>query len=228
MKIPPPVRPWALAVPACSIIVVYLLISGWNRGLRLSALANKVQRIHETLPTTGRITETRTARDATNRLAVALEADETAQYTRLWASLGAHASDASRRAAADWLADMFDRNQVALLELVPTQIEPSALYPSLRPLNDYFKTTRGAQSPGFWRAKLSGGYLDVLSAMRELAASDHLVIVLSLSWTDRSDGLGIPVGASPGNDRPWDSIPGVANDSKASEMNDAWSLVLWM
>lgn len=228
MKIPPAARPWALAVPACSILVVYFLMSGWNRGLRLSALTGKVQRLHETLPSTARMTETRNARDATNRIAMAIEASESVEYARLWSSLGTHASDAARRAAADWLADMLDRNQVALLELVPTPIELSSLNPSLRPLSDYFKSARGPQSPSFWRARVSGAYLDVLSAMRELSASDHLVIVLGLSWSAGVDGLGTPVGTSTSNAKPWDSIPSGPIDSNSGDINDAWSLLLWM
>lgn len=92
---------------------------------------------------------------------------------------------ARRGAASEVIAELWGRHSLLLQEQSPLLNAEGRLSPTLARLVQHARTAALSQhGPGLWEIKLTGGYLQMLGALQEIAASDLPSVPVSLEMAN--------------------------------------------
>lgn len=92
---------------------------------------------------------------------------------------------ARRGAASEMIAQLWGRHGMLLQEQTPLVNAEGRLSPTLARLVQHARTAALSQhGPGLWEIKLTGGYLQMLSALQEIASSDLPSVPVSLEMSN--------------------------------------------
>ncbi|MSU36074.1 MAG: hypothetical protein EXS36_13420 [Pedosphaera sp.] len=172
-------------LPAILVLIIYFWVMTNKPMLQMRGLVKRINSTRAATPSASDIAnqENRVVQLYTQFKITQQETDplraEVEQLMAPWIN------PARRGAASEVIAQLWGRHGMLLQEQTPLANAEGRLSPTLARLVQHARTAAlSHHGPGLWEIKLNGGYLEMLSALQEIAASDLPSVPVSLEMSN--------------------------------------------
>lgn len=175
-------------LPAIFAVIIYFWIFTKEPSKKLKTLMKQVETAERVAPKQrdleGEMMRGATIQRESQEVQKTLEKiqGELSQYVSAWSNATASVT------TGDELSALWRRHDLVLIENVKLNESEVSLSPRMARVAAHLRPALGAGAPHTWEARLQGGYLPLMHALRELGESRLMVLPLSISMTNSPDG----------------------------------------